>query len=65
MISIGDKCKIVKSRFSFENGDKCLVIDTYPSVADPSDPFVELKNLTRPIANALFRLSQIEKIEEE
>ena len=43
MISIGDKCKIVKSRFSFENGDKCLVIDTYPSVADPSDPFVELK----------------------
>lgn len=65
MISIGDKCRIVKRRFSFENGDKCLVVDTYPSVVNPSDPFVELKNLTKPVSNALFRLSQIEKIEEE
>ena len=65
MIIIGDKCKIIKSRFSFENGDKCLVVDTYPSNAGPRDPFVELKNLTKPTANALFRLSQIEKIEEE
>lgn len=65
MVNIGDKCKIVKRRFRFEDGDRCLVVDTYPSVVDPSDPFVELKNLSKPVANALFRLSQIERIEEE